>query len=80
MIIGLAIARPSKTRWEEPEGNREVYPVSAHGHTTAAINRLLLRGVLHDVSPLVARVLAVSDDLELTDLHEVFLAMLDWNG
>ncbi len=45
----------------------------------AAINRLLLRGVLHDVSPLVARVLAVPDDLELTDLHEVFLAMLDWD-
>lgn len=24
--------RPSKTRWVEADGNREVYPMRAHGH------------------------------------------------
>lgn len=41
--------------------------------------RLVLRAALREVSPLVARVLAVPDDLELTDLHDVFLAMLNWD-
>jgi hypothetical protein len=45
----------------------------------APVNHILLRGVLHHVNPLVARVLCVPDDLELTDLQDVFLAMLDWD-
>ncbi len=43
------------------------------------VNRILLRGVLKDVSPIVARVISVTDSLELSDLHDVFLAMLDWD-
>jgi hypothetical protein len=43
------------------------------------INRILLRGVLHDVSPIIARVISVPDDLDIRDLHNVFLAMLNWD-
>ena len=43
------------------------------------VKRLLLRGVLKEVSPIVARVISVSDDLEISDLHDIFLAMLDWD-
>jgi hypothetical protein len=37
-----------------------------------------LRAVLNDVSPIVARVFAIPDDVEITELHEVFLSMLGW--
>src|SRR5712671_791417 len=40
--------------------------------------RLILRAVLHDVSPIVARVFSISDDVEITELHDVFLSMLGW--
>jgi len=40
--------------------------------------RLILRAVLHDVSPVVARVFSISDEVEITDLHDVFLSMLGW--
>jgi hypothetical protein len=39
---------------------------------------LILRAVLHDVSPIVARVLSIPDDVEITELHDVFLSMLGW--
>lgn len=45
----------------------------------APINRILLRGVLNDVSPIIARVISVPDTFEIRDLHEVFLAMLNWD-
>lgn len=41
-------------------------------------SRLILRAVLKDVSPIVARVISIPDDLEISDLHDVFLSMLDW--
>jgi hypothetical protein len=40
--------------------------------------RLILRAVLNDVSPIVARVFSIPDDVEITELHEVFLSMLGW--
>lgn len=40
--------------------------------------RLILRAVLHNVSPIVARVFSISDDVEITELHDVFLSMLGW--
>src|SRR5262244_1731962 len=40
--------------------------------------RLILRAVLNDVSPIVARVFAISDGVEITELHDVFLSMLGW--
>ena len=40
--------------------------------------RLILRAVLNDVSPIVARVFAIPDDMEITELHDVFLSMLGW--
>ena len=41
-----------------------------------AFQRLTLRAVLRDVSPMVIRVVSVPDDTELTDLHEIFQAIL----
>jgi len=40
--------------------------------------RLILRAVLNDVSPIVARVFSIPDDVEITELHDVFLSMLGW--
>jgi uncharacterized protein YggT (Ycf19 family) len=37
--------------------------------------RIILRSILNDVSPLVARVIAVPDDLKISDLHEAFLSI-----
>ena len=42
--------------------------------------RLTLRAVLHDVCPMVIRVISVPDDTELTDLHKIFQAILTLNG
>ena len=41
-------------------------------------SRLVLHAVLKDVGPIVARVILVPDDLEISDLHDVFLSMLGW--
>lgn len=40
--------------------------------------RLALRAVLKDVSPIVARLVSVPDCYEIRQLHEVFMATLDW--
>src|SRR5262245_49175197 len=40
--------------------------------------RLILRAVLTEVSPIVARVFSIPDDVEITNLHDVFLSMLGW--
>ncbi len=40
--------------------------------------RLILRAVLNEASPIVARVFAIPDDMEITKLHDVFLSMLGW--
>jgi hypothetical protein len=44
-----------------------------------AFQRLTLRAVLRDASPMVIRVVSVPDDTEPTDLHEIFQAILGWN-
>ena len=43
------------------------------------VKRILLRCVLKDVSPIVARVISIPDSFELADLHDVFLTILDWD-
>ena len=48
-----------------------------HTHSSP-FKRLVLRAVLNDVSPIVARVFSISDDVEITELHDVFLSMLGW--
>jgi len=48
-----------------------------HIHSSP-FKRLVLRAVLNDVSPIVARVFAIADDVEITDLHDIFLSMLGW--
>jgi Plasmid pRiA4b ORF-3-like protein len=45
---------------------------------SSPFKRLILRAVLNEVSPIVARVFSISDDVEITDLHDVFLSMLGW--
>src|SRR5713226_233678 len=47
--------------------------------TSTPFKRLILRAVLNDVSPIVARVLSIPDDVEITELHDVFLSMLGWS-
>jgi hypothetical protein len=47
---------------------------------TIPFKRLILRAVLRDVSPMVARLISVSDDTELSDLHDVFQQVLGWSG
>ena len=46
--------------------------------TPPSFKRLILRAVLNDVSPVVARVLSIPDDMEITDLHDVLLSILGW--
>lgn len=58
--------------------DRDGEPVYADTMAQTASKRLVLRAVLHDVSPIVARVIAVPEDLEVHDLHEVFLTLLGW--
>src|SRR5262249_14142702 len=43
---------------------------------SSPFKRLILRAVLNDVSPNVAWVFSISDDVEITDLHDIFLSML----
>lgn len=48
--------------------------------TQTSFKRLVLRAVLRKVSPLVIRVLAVPDYLDLPSFDEVFRALLGWEG
>ena len=47
-------------------------------NTSSSFQRIVLRAILNDVSPIMARVFSIADDLEITDLHDVFLSMLGW--
>jgi hypothetical protein len=47
---------------------------------TARFNRLILRAVLRNVSPMVIRVISVPDSLDLIDFDEVFRTALGWDG
>ena len=47
---------------------------------TIPFKRLILRAVLRDVSPMVARLISVNEDTELSDLHDVFQQVLGWGG
>lgn len=42
--------------------------------------RLILRAVLRDVYPLVIRLVAVPDHLDLADFDDIFHAVLGWDG
>src|SRR5215472_13134847 len=46
----------------------------------APFKRLILRAVLRSVSPMVIRVLAVPDSLELFEFDEVFSVVLGWDN
>ena len=47
---------------------------------TPSFKRLILRAVLRQVSPMVIRLISVSDHVPLPELHDVFRAILGWNG
>src|SRR5258705_12189368 len=47
---------------------------------TTPFKRLFLRAVLRDANPMVARLISVSDDTELSDLHDGFRQVLGWSG
>lgn len=49
-------------------------------NTSTPFNRLILRAVLRNVSPMVVRVLAVPDSLDLFRFDEVFRTLLGWDG
>lgn len=46
----------------------------------APFKRLILRAVLRNVSPMVIRVVAMPDYLDLLDCDDVFRAILGWDG
>ena len=47
---------------------------------SANFKRLILRAVLHNVSPMVIRVITVSDSLDLPEFDEVFRTVLGWGN
>jgi len=47
---------------------------------TVCFKRLILRAVLRQVSPMVIRLVSVSDHMPLLEFHDVFRTILGWNG
>ena len=47
---------------------------------TASFKRLILRAVLRQVSPMVIRLVSVSDHMPFLEFHDVFRTILGWNG
>src|ERR1700758_2542775 len=47
---------------------------------TVSFKRLILRAVLRQVSPIVIRLVSVSDHMPLPEFHDVFRIILGWNG
>jgi hypothetical protein len=47
---------------------------------TPSFKRLILRAVLRQVSPMVIRLVSVSDQMPLREFHDVFRTILGWNG
>lgn len=47
---------------------------------SVSFKRLILRAVLRQVSPMVIRLISVSDQLQLPEFHNVFRAVLGWSG
>jgi hypothetical protein len=47
---------------------------------TIPFKRLILRVILRNVSPMVIRLISVSDQTRLPDFHDVFRAVLGWSG
>ena len=46
---------------------------------THSRKRLILRAVLRQVSPMVIRLVSVSDQMQLTKFHDIFRAILGWD-
>ena len=48
--------------------------------STTSFKRVILRAVLRDVYPMVIRLVAVPDCLELADFDDIFHALLGWDS
>ncbi|MEP7308514.1 MAG: hypothetical protein ABJA98_23665 [Acidobacteriota bacterium] len=48
--------------------------------TISPFKRLILRAVLRDVYPMVIRLVAVPDCVDLADFDDIFHAVLGWDG
>jgi hypothetical protein len=48
--------------------------------SATSFKRLILRAVLRDVYPMVIRLIAVPDSLDLTDFDDIFYAVLGWDS
>ena len=47
---------------------------------TISFKRLILRGVLRHVSPMIIRLISVSDHMQLPAFPDAFRAILGWSG
>jgi hypothetical protein len=47
---------------------------------TPSFKRLIMRAVLRQASPMVIRLVSVSDQMPLHEFHDVFRTILGWNG
>jgi Plasmid pRiA4b ORF-3-like protein len=47
---------------------------------TSLFKRILLRATLREVSPMVIRLISVSDQLALPEFHQIFCSLLGWSG
>jgi hypothetical protein len=47
---------------------------------TASFKGLILQAVVCQVSPMVIRLVSVSDHMPLPEFHDVFRTILGWNG
>ena len=45
-----------------------------------SFKRLILRAVLRQVTPMIIRLVSVSDQMQLPDFHQVFRTILGWRG
>ena len=45
-----------------------------------SLKRLTLRATLRHVSPMVIRLMSVSDRIDLPDFNDIFCAVLGWSG
>jgi len=72
------MTRPPRSRGGTRQRRDSQVSCGDENYTLSPFKRLVLRAVLNDVSPIVARVFSITDDVAITDLHDIFLGMLDW--
>lgn len=77
-----AIRQTHEQREQQESGGLALLNVGSQAEemkTQYPFNRMILRAVLRKVSPMVIRVLAVPDYLDLASFDEVFRTLLGWD-